>query len=304
MDRRTIALGVAAAGAVAAAVVVSVAGGGKSTSPAHDAVAGYIKDVDRTEQQMQAPMTRALTAFRTFSAHGARTPSEGAQLATAESTLRRLRSRIAAMSAPPQATRLRTRIVALMDAEIAVAQEIAGLAQFMPRFTTFVAQSRHASTVLAKALAAVKVPTAHRLRGTRKQIAKAQAAFAAASQKAAVQQADAVDAYDNAVASAVRGLRRLRPPAVMAPAYGSQLRALVASRVAGMSLSRELRKNVRAHVAVLARKFTVATRSAGTVEAQRAQIAAVKAYNTSVQAISELSRRVQDEVARLQRTLA
>jgi hypothetical protein len=303
MDRRTIVLGMAAAGAVTAAVVVTVAGSGKTTSTAHAAVAGYIKDVDRIEQRMQAPLTRALTAFRTFSAHGARSRSEEAQLAKAESTLRRLRSRLAVMSAPPQAIRLHTRILDLIDAEVAVAHEIVGLARFMPRFTALVARSRSASSALAKALAAVKAPTAHRLRGTRKQIAAAQAAFAAASRQAAGRQADAVDAYDDAVAVAVHRLRRLRPPEVMAPAYRSQLRALAASRTAGTTLSQELRKNVRSHGAVLARRFTEATRSAGSVNAQRAQIAAVKAYNASVQAISELSKRVQDEVARLQRTL-
>jgi hypothetical protein len=149
----------------------------------------------------------------------------------------------------------------------------------------------------------VKAPTPHRLRGTKAQIQKAQAAFAAASQKAATQQADAVDAYDSAVAVTLRRLKGMHPPAVMAPSYRAQVRTLFASRKAGAALSQELRQTVRSNVAVLARRFTIATRSAGTVEAQRAQIAAVKAYNTTVQAISDLSRRVQNEIARLQRTL-
>jgi hypothetical protein len=141
------------------------------------------------------------------------------------------------------------------------------------------------------------------VRGTAKQIARARSAFAVEATKAAAAQADAVDAYDITLAGVVRRLRGLRPPGVMAPAFRTEVRMLEATRAAGAALARELRRSNRSRVPALSRALTVAARLSGTLAAQRAEIAAVKAYDARVRALGVDATRVQSEVTRLQRTL-
>ena len=175
------------------------------------------------------------------------------------------------------------------------------VALFSPRFLSLVSDASAAGAALAKALGAVKPPTPHAIHGTKQQIAAAQAAFNAAAAQAAAEQAAAIDVYDAKVVVLLRRLRRLRPPAVMTPVYRTELQTLLASRKAGAALAARLRTHDRSDVAELGRRFTLATRRAQGVQAQRAQNAAIKAYDRRVGAIGALSRGVQDEVARLRR---
>jgi hypothetical protein len=299
MDRKTVALGIAAAVAVGAALVVTLAGRSPA-SPKHKAVVTYIKAVDQIQQQMQAQLTKTVKAYRAFASGGTPAKTLTPQLLRAELTLQRLERRIVALPAPAPAKRLRTLLVGLTGAEVSIAHEVAQLSAFAPQYSALLKQAKTAGTELSRALAAVKPPKAHRIRGTKAQVKKAQAAFAAAASAAAAQQADAVDAYDAKIGAVHGRLRKLRPPAVMSPAYRTQLQTLEASRRSGLALALELRKHNRSHVAVLGRKFTLAARIAGSVTAQKAQIAAVKAYNRRVRAIGTLQGKIQQELARLQ----
>jgi hypothetical protein len=207
------------------------------------------------------------------------------------------------VAAPLPAAHLRVLLVRLVGAEVGVAHEVYRLAVFTPRFNALLRQSQRASTQLGKALKTIVPPKPHLIRGTKKQVKAAQAAFAAAAAKAAAQQADAIDVYDAALGVVLARMRHLQPPPVMAPAFRTQLQTLAASRRAGNALAAELRKKNRSRVGILGRRFTLASRAAGSLRAQRLQIAAIKAYNARVQAIGAASGRVQTEVARLQRTL-
>src|SRR5215471_3635146 len=100
MDRRTVVLGIAAAGAVAAAVTVTVARGHSGPSKQHREVAAYIESVDTIQQQMRVPLTNTTKAYREFSGGGA-TPRVRRELADAEQTLRALRRRVVAVDPPP-----------------------------------------------------------------------------------------------------------------------------------------------------------------------------------------------------------
>jgi hypothetical protein len=299
MDRRTVALGVAAAVAVAAALVVTLAGRSPA-SPKHKAVAAYIKSVDQIQQQMQAQLTKTVKAYRDFSSGGTPAKTLTPQLLQAEQTLQRLQQRVVALPAPAPASRLRKLLVQLTGTEVSIAHEVGQLSVFAPRYSAALKQSRAAGVDLSRGLAAVKPPQAHKIRGTKAQVQKAQAAFAAAASAAAAQQADAVEAYAGKIAAVQARLRKLQPPPVMRPAYLTQVRTLAASRRSGLALALELRKQNRSHVAVLGRKFTVAARIAGSVSAQKAQIAAVKAYNRRVRTIGTLQGKIQQELARLQ----
>ena len=108
-------------------------------------------------------------------------------------------------------------------------------------------------------------------------------------------------AYDAKIARSWRaGCARSIRLLVMTPAYRTQLKTLDASRTAGSALAQELRKKDRSQVAVFGRRFTVAARTAGSVSAQKAQIAAINAYNHRVRTIGTLQGDIQQELARLQ----
>jgi hypothetical protein len=271
---------------------------GKSTP--ESAVAQYIKSVDSIEQQMHQQLTQMLTAYRNFSTLSS-DPKALAKLAKPEQTLRTLARRLSALPAPPEALKLRRLLEQFISDEHAIAVEIQELAGFMPRFHVLTGVANVAKTQLAKALAAAPAPKAHAVRGTPKQIAAARAAYAAAARKAQAAQADAIDVYDRVLAATARGLRALRPPPVIAPAYSAELRTLEATAKAGAALSLELRKPNNRNVPALSRRFTVASRISGSVAAQRAEIAAVKAYNARVRGIRTVEVEIQDEVTRLQR---
>jgi hypothetical protein len=298
MTRKRVTVGIAAVAAVAAAVIVAVAHSGPSAK--HEAVAQYIQDVDAIQQQMKPLLTETSSAFRSFATG---TPVDATELAHARRTLHLLNLRLRGLEAPPEAARLRTLLLRVTDAEEGVAVEVNALARFAPPFTRVIRRSQAASAELSRALAAVAPPRAHRIRGTKKQVDAARAAFAKAAASAAAQQADAVAAYVAALTDAKRALERLHPPLIMRPSYRTQLQTYAASISSGTALAAELRKQNRARLPDVSRKFTIASRHAGAVSAQKAQRAAVVAYNTRVRAIGALQAQIRGELVRVQ-TLA
>lgn len=299
MERKTVALGLAAVAAVAAAVIVTLTNH-SSVSPKHKAVVAYITRVNTIEQQEQPQLTATVRAYHDFARGHVPARTLAPRLVAAEDTLVRLQHRLAVVPTPPEAKRLHRLLVELLGAEAATAHEISGLEHFAPEYAHALARAKRAGTALSAALAAVSTPQSHVLRGTKRQVERAQAAFTKAAGAAATEQADAVDAYDRSVARVEQSLRRITPPTVMRPAYLSQVRTLRASRLAGAALADELRKSDRSQVAVYGRRFTLAAREAGSLGAQEAQIAAVKAYNRRVNRIGSLEGRIQLELQRLQ----
>jgi hypothetical protein len=298
MDRRTVALGIAAVAAVAAAVTVAVAKG-RGPSSEHKAAASYIEQVDAIQQQLRLELTKATKAYRAF-AGGTIDSSLVAELARAERTMRRLQHRLDAVPAPAVAVRVHRLLAQLAAAQVGLAAEVRGLAAFSPSFTALLRDASDAGKELGRALAAVNPPTAHTIHGTKQQVAKARKAFRTEAAQAASTQADAVDVYAAKIARVWSKLRKLRPPQVMQPAYRTQLRTLAATRTAGDALAQELRKQDRSHVAIVGRRFGIAARGATSIPAQQAQITAVKAYNRRVRAIGSLQSRIRSELARLQ----
>lgn len=290
--------------AVAAAAIALVLGAGGlwGHKSSRGAVNRYITSVDDVQQQMRLPLTRLLTVYRSFSTQGS-APQVQRQLVEADRTLRTLELRLSALDPPPQAAKLHLLLVRLVAQERAVAQEVDRFARFLPRFNAVITDSRKANARLAVALAAVRPPKAHTVRGTRAQIAKARAAYAAAATRVAVAEADAIDAFGRSLARSVSRLRTLSPPPVMAPAYRAQLASLAATVAAAGALGLELRKTNRSRIPVLRRRLSEAARIAGSVASQEAEIAAIKAYNRRVQTVGALQGQVQAEVSRLGRTL-
>jgi len=189
MDFKTVALGIAAAVAVGAAVTLTLIGG--SGSPKHNAVARYIKDADQVQQQMQAQLTNTAKAYRAFASGGTPAPELGPQLVQAELTLRRLRRRLVALPAPVPAKRLRALLIRLTSSEVSTAHEVGQLGAFASRYSALLNEAKKDGAELSVALAAVKPPKAHKIRGTKKQVQRAQAKFTAAASAAAASPASA-----------------------------------------------------------------------------------------------------------------
>jgi hypothetical protein len=299
LDRRTAALGLAAAGAVAAAVVVTVEGRGSSESPAHRSVSAYIKQVDGVQQQLRVRLTKLLIAYRDFTTADAR-PQVEADVKAAERTLQAVERRVGALEPPPEATRLHRLILRLLNADVAVAHEVTQMTSFMPSFRHALRGASEASSQLATALAAARVPRPHAVRGTPEQLARTRSEYRAKALSAVTAQSTAVVAYCDRLGAVVAKLRTLNAPTVMVPTLRAQEKALVATRSAGLALSRELLKADLSNVPILSRRFSAAARTAGSVAAQKAQIAAIKAYNARVRRTGAIAARIRAEVLRLQ----
>ena len=123
MDRKTVALGIAAAAAVGAALTVTLAGR-SSASPKYKAVAAYITDVDQIQRQMQVQLIKTAHAYRSFASGTVAAKTLAPQLVQAELTLRRLQRRIVALSAPATAKRLRVLLIRLTGSEVSTAHEV------------------------------------------------------------------------------------------------------------------------------------------------------------------------------------
>jgi len=289
---------IAIAGVVTAVVLVLLPR--RHESPQRAAVSRYIADVDGIQQRMAYSLAQVSTAYRTFAVRHAVTPATARQLTRSQRTLATLRARVARLTAPPEARRLRALILKLVGQEAAITKEVEGLVRFAPAFQAAVAGLKASAARLSARLAALHPPTPHKVHGTPAQIKQAQAAFLAASNAVAATQADAITTYDGDVLRIIGRLRKLSPPPVFAPAYRAQVIALRETVSAGSRLALELQKPVRANVPRLSRAFTIATRRSQTVAAQLTEIAAVKAYNARVRAVGATADAVRTELARLQ----
>lgn len=305
LDRRTVVLGVAAVAAVAAAVVVTVYNHGSSGSPQRRAVTAYIQRVNAIQTTMHAPLAQVMLAYRDFTGSGLGPAKQKIvpELAAAAATMEKLNRRLAAVAAPPEARKLRSKLLALVAAQAAVTHEVEGLATFSPAFAVELHRANRANAVLGLALRSIPVPKPHKVRGSKKQVLAAQRAYRVQAQAAANAQADVIDAYDASLARVIARLSALRPPQVLEPGFEAQLRAFRVTRAAGARLANGLRSTQRGDLARLGRNFVSASRIAQTTAAQEAQIAAIKRYNARARAISLAAADVQNELVRLQRVL-
>jgi hypothetical protein len=303
IDRRTLVLGFTAAGAVAAAVTVTLFQHDAKGSPQRRAVRDYIGRVNTIQNRMQAPLSQVMLAYRDFTGQSAAGRDPRPELATAAGTLTRLDRELAAEPAPPEARTLRARLLTLVAGQAAMTREVQRLATFTPTYGAILRWARVVNARLDVALRAVVVPKAHSLKGTKRQVRIAQRRFTAAAAAAAAQQADAIDAYAAQIDVVLRKLAQLQPPAVLRPSWSVQMRAFREIRRTARALSAGLRTPKRTDVATLGRAFALSSRIAQSTAAQRAQIAAIEQYNARARALSAAALRVHGELLRLQRTL-
>ncbi|HEY3922765.1 MAG TPA: hypothetical protein VGL76_11730 [Gaiellaceae bacterium] len=246
----------------------------------HTQVENYLNVVNATERKLAQPMQEVTTANQAFAKQrgGAKVES---QLAKAEKTLQQLRGRIAAIGAPASATHLRALLLELLDHEVALTEELRELAAFVPSFDAAL-----------RPLAAADTNLKSELSRTAKGSTEAKALDAAKAQ--------ALETYASTVSGVISKLRELQPPAVWKPAYTGQLATLVQLRSSGSALAGAIAGGHAAAVPKLLRAFDAAAVVDQSVAAQRAQIAAVNAYDRRVKAVNTIARKIERERSRLQ----
>lgn len=264
---------------VAIAVVFVAAGcGGQSQ---HGQVMSYLKLVNDTEGKLAPAMKAVSTANEAYAKHQAGATVD-AGLVKAGRTLQQERRQLAAIPAPKAAEHLRALLLELLDREISLTGELHGLSIFVPRFDG----ELHP---LVGADAALKRELGRSAKGV------------AAAKALDSDKAKALESYAAVIDSVVAGLRKLQPPAVWRPAYTSQLSALEELRTTGTALAHAITGGRPAVVPSLLRRFDAASLAGQSLASQRAQIAAVLAYDSRVRSVETIARRIEAERNRLQR---
>jgi len=270
---RALRLGLAAA---AICCLAASCGGGKSTAR-RDAVATYILRVDAIEQRLAKPILDVSKANRDFAGKRAATTASRRELVQAEATIRRLGRRLQAVHPPPDAAHLHALLLAFVGREEQIASEVATLAAFIPAFDAALKPILPAGTALRQVLARTN---------------------AGAAEKAA-----ALDRYDAALEPVIARLQALRPPPASRPVWSGQIATLQGVRSAVAALAAGLRANKATAIPALLHRLSEAAVANRSVAAQKAQIAAVKAYDAKVKSLNALGSRISDEEARLQKQL-
>jgi len=117
----------------AAAVIVAFRSTGSDgeESERRAAVRSYIVAVNTTYQTYALDLHEMNETYRTLSFSGRRLRVQATRVENAKSALRRLRSRLASIPAPPEARRLRTEVVELADLYLALAAEVATMTRYV-----------------------------------------------------------------------------------------------------------------------------------------------------------------------------
>jgi len=260
--------------AITAVLLVSACGG---HGRRRDAVSTYFRQVDVVQITMRTQLLAVERAYRDFGKkHGPTLAQIEPRLARAELTIRGVGKRLRALQPPPDARKLHSLLVRLVNDEAEVAHEVVQLAQFSPRFTA-------ALRPLA--------PASRKLRTAFKHAKKAKA------------QADALSAYSVALAGVLQKLRSIEAPPAFVPTLESQRTTLARVRTTAIELADGLRKNRRTVLPTLIQRFTNAGLASQGLAVQRARIAAIVAYNTRVSDLSTLASQIDRERARLQKLL-
>lgn len=241
-----------------------------------ESVESYIEQVNQVQADLREPLSSVAQVNVEFSTKGSDLERLRPRLARSEGTMRRLHAKLEQLEPPEGAVPLHRAFLALVDAQADLAGEIAAMASFLPELQAAVEPVAPASRRLQKRLTTVQTPA---------------------------EQAAELDRYRAGLALAVTRLEALDPPRALAPSRDTQLRTLKSVQASAASLARALRADDREALPKLIAAFANAGRSGESVSAQKAQIAAIKAYNRRVARIQDLAEKVSNERIRLEESL-
>jgi hypothetical protein len=265
--------------AVAAALVAAGCGGGNSKKAA---ITDYVDRVNAVEQQLAKPFAAVTKANQSFARAKTRDPQLEKQLAKSERTMRTLSRRLAAIEAPTEVTHLRALLLELVNRQLTLTREVHQLYEFVPAFQADL-----------KPLAAANATLSNELHKT--------ATTGAATTALDAEKAAALETYAGILDGVIVKLRRLDPPPVWQPGYTVQLTSLDHLRSTARALADAIRANRAAALPPLLERFDRAAVAGRSTPAQKAQRAAVLAYNGRISSLVKLTRRIGAEQVRLQK---
>jgi hypothetical protein len=274
--------------ATAAGVAVAVAGCGGHTPTQRPAVADYIDQVNVIEKQLQKPFQAVTRAGSKFASNkgSASAAHQERSLVGALRQIRSERGRLSALVAPRPAARLHRLLLALIDGEAGMTSELSRLVAFLPRFTSILSSLSPATGKLQSALR-VTTPLGFGAAGVSAELAA---------------KANALTKYQFALYHVVKLLERLSPPALSRPQFVTQIKTLEAMQSSAGRLAHALGTG-QSNVAPLLHAFDKAAAGNQSVAAQRAQIAAIKAYDARAAKLSKLAQQAEIERTRLANSL-
>jgi len=246
-------------------IVLGLAGCGNAR---RHAVARYIESVNAIQNDMRLPLARVQYSYRRFVRAGSSPKTGSASLWPAVRSLRQLHDRLVRLQAPNEAAPMAHDLVLLTAREAAFAREVALFADYVPLYRRLLEPLGAAGRAFRASLRRARGPAA---------------------------QVVALRAYRKVVAPIVAGLDRLRPPPVLVPLHTRQVDALRRVGAAAGRLSTALERQDTARIGPLLSEFEAASQSTSSLGAQRAQIAAARAYNRRLYAIRSLAARIEQE---------
>jgi hypothetical protein len=275
-------------------VTALVAGCGSQHDSQRPAVASYVKQVNTIESALVNPLGAVTSAASQFSSEQSPSKSTTAGLPSSspERTLEQawtrvlaLRARLAAIKAPPAAQHLRTLLLELIDGQAAMTHEVGELVAFLPQYNAALASLGPAIRRLERALS------------------RRSAYGAAAVQAVYHDKAAALLRFQGETGTVLHELRRLAPPAVSQPGYAAQLASVKGMGLSAGQLAAVLDSGAPSNVQPLLVQFDRAAARSSTVAVQKAEIAAIRAYDSRSTALDDLSQKVTLERLRLSNTL-
>jgi hypothetical protein len=275
------------------AVVVLAAGCGQQATPRSE-VASYVKQVNKIESALARPLATVATTGSAFAHEQAAggtltnllTTSHEQALLGAWAKIVALRARLAAVKAPQAAVRLRGLLLEIIDGQAGLTRELAQLVEFLPRFSA-------ALRPLAPATRRLELALAQQSTATSSSVAAAYAGKAAALRQ-----------FKHAVDAVVAHLGGLEPPPVSHPQYQTQLASLKGMSSSAGRLASALVGGQQGSVQPLLVRFDRAAALNQTTAAQKAQIAAVRAYDGESSRLQQLSQAAEEERLRLANALS
>lgn len=273
--------------ALALLAVLVLAGCGQQSSPARMSLARYVTQVNHVETALATPVATIthVSADASRRGHGTLTGAETrrlvTQLSAAVAQIRAQEARLQGLRAPPAATHLRALLLRYTGQEAALTHQLGLLIAFLPRFGTVVAPVGPDLARLERALGV------HSAAGT-----SAVAAVYAAK-------ATALRAFRAQAQGIIDRLRGLTPPAVSVPTYRAQISALRGMATSAGRLASALAGGAPGNVTPLLVQFERAALATRTRSVQRAQIAAIHAYDHQTAQLTRLAEDISRERLRL-----
>ncbi len=275
-------------GGLALLAAVLAGGCGSQSHTQRPAVAKYVTQVNRIESTLTKPLEQITRAGATFASELRSGPvTEGPIVNSTEQTLQgalaKIRSAqedLALLLTPAPARHLRSLVLALTAGEASMTKQLTLLVAYLPRFDAALAGLGPAAVALEHVLS---------------RSATGQSAVNAlyASKAAALRR------FQHSIELVLARLRQLQPPAVSKPGYTAELASLRGMSSSAGGLAAALSSGALGEVDPLLLSFDKAATDSHSRGVQRAQIAAVRAYDGESAKLTKLQSKIAEERLRL-----